>query len=479
MNRRNFIENTAIATGSAYLGSSLLDVVAAPTEPKFVSKRPAIEKRTFVSTAVDAKIKEIKKAIKDPELAWMFENCFPNTLDTTVKHHGMLNGKLDTFIITGDIYAMWLRDSTAQVWPMMPLINTDPKLKDLVKGLINRQANCVNIDSYANAFNFDANVEDKGWQQDQTAMKPELHERKWEIDSLCYVVRLAHGYWKLTGDTSLFEADWHKAMKAIVHTFKEQQRKEGNGPYNFKRNGSNPTDTAGFDGFGNKVNPVGLICSLFRPSDDGTIFPFLIPSNLFAVLSLRQLNELYASMGKDMGFAAECMALANEVETAVAKYGIIEHEIFGKMYAYEVDGFGSRLCMDDANVPSLLSLPYLDAIKTTDPLYIATRKYALSEYNPWFFKGKAAEGIGGPHTGRDSIWPMGIIIRAMTSTDKVEIKQCLKMLKATHNGTGLMHESFYMNDAQYFSRSWFAWANTLFGELIVKIYNQNKGILSE
>lgn len=479
MKRRNFIINSSLATGAIIAGLGQSSSALNKVEPVYTSMRPPLAKRTFTSKAVESQILEVKKAIKNPELAWMFENCFPNTLDTTVLNHGMKDGKLDTFIITGDIHAMWLRDSTAQIWPMMPMILTDAKLKDLVKGLINRQTNCVNIDPYANAFNQSADVEDKGWQQDDTKMKPELHERKWEIDSLCYVVRLAHKYWKLTGDTSLFDASWDKAMKSIVTTFKEQQRKTGNGPYYFRRNGSNPTDTAGFDGYGNKVNPVGLICSLFRPSDDGTIFPFLIPSNLFAVQSLLQLSELYTALKKDDEFAKTCKDMAAEVEAAISKYGIIDHAVFGKIYAYEVDGFGSRLCMDDANVPSLLSLPYLDSIKVSDPLYIATRKYALSEYNPWFFKGKAAEGIGGPHTGRDTIWPMGIIMRALTSENKDEIKMCVKQLINTHAGTGFIHESFNKDDAKSFSRKWFAWANTLFGELIIKIYNTDKALLAQ
>lgn len=476
MLRRKFLYQSAIATSAALLTN--VSFGSTSLNKKYVSNRPPVNKRTFTSKAVEDLIKEVKKAIPDPELAWMFENCFPNTLDTTVQFSDK-NGKLDSFVITGDIHAMWLRDSTAQVWPMMPLIVKDKELKKLVIGLVNRQTACVNIDPYANAFNYNADVEDKGWQKDETDMKPELHERKWEIDSLCYVVRLAHGYWKITNDTSCFDASWDKAMKSIVKTFKEQQRKTDNGPYYFKRNGNNATDTAAFDGTGNKVNPVGMICSVFRPSDDATIFPFLIPSNLFAVQSLIQLNEMYTKLGTDDKFAKECLALANEVQTAITKYGIIEHQEFGKIYAYEVDGYGSRLCMDDANVPSLLSLPYLDAIKVDDPLYIATRKYALSEFNPWFFKGKAAEGIGGPHTGNNTIWPMGIIMRALTSTDSDEILKCLRMLKATHAGTGFMHESFNKDDAMQFSRSWFAWANTLFGELIVKIYSKDKSLLAK
>ncbi len=475
--RRNFLKITGIS--SIAIASGLPHFSFAKSNAlTLVSNRPAIANRKFVSKAVEAKLLEVKAAIKDPELAWMFENCFPNTLDTTITH-GVVDGKLDTFVITGDIHAMWLRDSTAQIWPYLPFVNKDVELKKLIQGLVNRQTKCVLIDTYANAFNISANVEDKGWQQDDTAMKPELHERKWEIDSLCYVIRLAHGYWKTTQDASLFDADWHKAMRAIVNTFKEQQRKTGNGSYRFRRNGSNPTDTAGFDGYGNKVNPVGLIASLFRPSDDGTIFPFLIPSNLFAVQALKQLEEIYTSATLDLVFAKECRTLADEVDAAVAKYGIINHSEFGKMYAYEVDGYGSMLVMDDANVPSLLSLPYLNSIDYKDPLYINTRKYALSERNPWFFNGKAAQGIGGPHTGRDTIWPMGIIIRAMTSTDEEEIRSCITMLKATHAGTGFIHESFYKDDAKYFSRKWFAWANTLFGELMVKLYQEKPHILKK
>lgn len=475
MERRTFIRNTAISSiGMGILNSK--ELWANGLAPTFVSQRPVLAKRTFVSQAVENQLIDIKKKITDPELAWMFENCYPNTLDTTVRF-GQIDGKPDTFVITGDINAMWLRDSTAQVWPYLPLANKDEKLKSLFKGLINRQAKCVLIDPYANAFNFSANEVDKGWQHDETNMKPELHERKWEIDSLCYVVRLAHGYWKTTKDSSMFDENWEKAMKTIVKTFIEQQRKENLGPYKFKRNGTNPTDTAGFDGYGNKIKPVGLICSIFRPSDDGTIFPFLIPSNLFAVQALRQLEELFTALNKDLAFATTCKNLADEVEAAVKKYAIINHAVFGQIYAYEIDGFGSSLVMDDANVPSLLSLPYLNSIKRDDTLYVNTRNYALSEYNPWFFKGKAAEGIGGPHTGRDTIWPMGIIMRAITSNSDDEIKKCLKMLKETHNGTGLMHESFWIDDAKNFSRSWFAWANTLFGEMIIKIANERPHLL--
>ncbi len=474
--RRNFLKLSSISTIGLVSGFHKFSFSNNFNTPTFTSNRPAIASRKFNSKAVEAKLLEVKAAVKDPEIAWMFENCYPNTLDTTITHR-ITNGKPDTFVITGDIHAMWLRDSTAQVWPYLPLISKDPALKLLIQGLVNRQTNCVLIDTYANAFNISANVEDKGWQHDDTAMKPELHERKWEVDSLCYVIRLAHGYWKTTKNSSLFDSNWDKAMRSIVKTFKDQQRKNGNGPYYFRRNGSNPTDTAGFDGYGNKVNPIGMIASLFRPSDDGTIFPFLVPSNLFAVQALKQLEELYTVAKPDATFANECRLLSEEVNNAIHKYAIINDPEFGKMYAYEIDGFGSVLMMDDANVPSLLSLPYLNSIDKNDPLYVNTRKFALSKRNPWFFDGKAAHGIGGPHTGRDTIWPMGIIVRAMTSNDEEEIKDCLKMLKSTHAETGFIHESFNMDDSKKFSRKWFAWANTLFGELLVTLHEKRPHLL--
>lgn len=474
MKRREFVLKSSILSLGAAISNHNFVFANIPNE--YISNRPQAQKRTFVSKAVENQLLQIKSKIKDPEIAWMFENCYPNTLDTTVKH-GIINGKLDTFIITGDINAMWLRDSTAQVWPYLPLVLKDEPLKKLFIGLINRQANCVNIDSYANAFNFSNNEEDKGWQNDMTEMKPELHERKWEIDSLCYVIRLSYGFWKTTKDASPFDDNWKKAMKTIVKTFKEQQRKENLGPYNFARNGSNPTDTAAFDGYGNKMKPIGLICSMFRPSDDGTIFPFLIPSNLFAIQALKHLSEIFKIFNNEELFVNECIELAKEVDDAIKKHAIITHAIFGKIYAYEIDGFGSQLVMDDANVPSLLSLPYLNSIDVKDPLYINTRNYALSDFNPWFFKSTEAEGIGGPHTGRDTIWPMGIIMRGITSTNDDEIIKCLKMLKKTHANTGFMHESFFYKDSQYFSRKWFAWANTLFGEFIIKVANERPHLL--
>ena len=471
-NRRQFLQTAGILASGIFLKESGLFAFG---KTSFESKRPILSERKFTSKAVEDVISNLKKQIADPELAWLFENCFPNTLDTTVDFE-IIDGKPDTYVITGDIDAMWLRDSTAQVWPYLPLIKNDAHLQQLIKGVINRQVKCIHLDRYANAFYKDENKISE-WKSDITEMKPGMHERKWEIDSLCYPIRLAHQYWKLTGDTTPFDADWQQSIGLIVKTFKEQQRKDGQGPYSFERTTAWATDGVPLGGYGYPVKPVGLICSMFRPSDDATIFPFLIPSNFFAVTSLKNAAEMVQSIRDNNTLANECLQLANEVEKALQQYAIINHDKFGKIYAYEINGFGSFNLMDDANVPSLLSLPYLNTVKENDPVYVNTRKFVLSENNPFFFKGTAGEGIGGPHAGMDMIWPLSIIMRGLTSNNEAEIKKCLSMLKNSNAGTGFMHESFNKNDVNNFTRKWFAWANTLFGELIIKTCDLYLGMM--
>ena len=438
---------------------------------KYICQRPKEKDRLFKSDAVEKKIKEIKSMLKNPYLAWMFENCFPNTLDTTV-HFRKLNGKPDTFVYTGDIHAMWLRDSGAQVWPYVQLANNDPKLKEMLEGVIRRQFLCINIDPYANAFN-DGPVGGH-WQSDLTDMKMELHERKWEIDSLCYPIRLAYHYWQVTGDASIFDEVWLEAIGNVLKTFKEQQRKDGVGPYNFQRRTERALDTLNNNGNGAPVKPVGLIVSSFRPSDDATALQFLVPSNFFAVTSLRKASEILEKVNKNEAMASECKALADEVETALKKYATYNHPEFGTIYAFEVDGFGNHLLMDDANVPSLLAMAYLGDVDINDPIYQNTRRFVWSDSNPYFFKGKAGEGIGGPHVAYDMVWPMSIMMKAFTSQNDQEIKDCVQMLMNTDAGTGFMHESFHKDDPKNFTRAWFAWQNTLFGELIIKLVNDGK-----
>lgn len=463
----------AIANLDAASGvTAVADAAAVTADSKYdTNRRPAPADRLFVSKAVEDEIARVKSLLTNRQLAWMFENCFPNTIDTTV-HFRMLDGNPDTFVYTGDIHAMWLRDSGAQVWPYLQLANDDEQLRQMLEGVVRRQLMCINLDPYANAFN-DGPV-GSYWESDNTDMKPELHERKWEIDSLCYVIRLAYEYWKVTGDSSIFDEVWLKAVDNILTTFIEQQRKDGVGPYRFTRKTDRSTDTLNNNGLGAPVNPVGLIVSCFRPSDDATTLQFLVPSNLFAVTSLRKAAEILTAVNKDEALAARCTALADEVEDAIRKYAVVDHPEFGKIYAFEVDGFGNALLMDDANVPSLLALPYLGDVDADDPVYQNTRRFVWSSSNPYFFKGTAAEGIGGPHVGYDMIWPMSIMMKAFTSTDDAEIKQCIETLMTTHNGTGFMHESFHKDNPSNYTRDWFAWQNTLFGELILKLVNNGK-----
>lgn len=474
--RRNFIKTTGIGIAGLTLSkySSLFASPAAFEQADFTSLRPIAGKRNFISESVEDTIAKVKKDISDPEIAWLFENCFPNTLDTTVTYSEP-DGKPDTFVITGDIHAMWLRDSSAQVWPYLPLLKQDEPLRKLIAGVINRQVKCILKDPYANAFLDGDEISE--WKSDITDMKPGIHERKWEIDSVCYPIRLAYRYWKTTGDTSVFDSKWNDAMELIYHTLRTQQRKENQGPYSFKRITAWQTDTVPGNGMGNPVRPVGLICSVFRPSDDATTFLFLIPSNYFAVVSLRQMSEICENITGNKALAARSRNLADEVEQALKQYSITEHLDYGKVYAYETDGYGNRLMMDDSNVPSLLALPYLGCIDVSDPIYQNTRRFLLSDDHCWHFKGKAASGIGSPHTLKDMIWPMTIIMQALTSSDTEEIKECLRLLKTTHAGTGFMHESFHKDDPAKFTRKWFAWANTLFGELIIKIHAEHPELL--
>ena len=470
MNRRNFIQKTVVAASAFALAGS-----AFAAETEFPVVRTPEAKRKFKSEAVERTIKEVRSKIGNKELGWMFENCFPNTLDTTVEF-SMIDGKPDTYVITGDIDAMWLRDSTAQVWPYLPLMKEDEPLKQLIAGVINRQTRCVLLDPYANAFYGDPDKEGE-WKTDHTEMKPGIHERKWEIDSLCYTIRLAYQYWKDTNDTAPFDDKWHEAVKLILKTFVEQQRKEDRGPYSFMRTTQWATDTVPGKGYGNPARPVGLIYSIFRPSDDATIYPFLVPSNFFAMVSLRQVAEMLEAIPQDAETAKACLALADEVEKGLAEYAVVDHPKAGKVYAFEVDAYGNYYCTDDGNIPSLLSLPYLGAMKMDDPLYQSTRKLLLSDDNPYYCVGKAASGIGGPHVGVDMIWPLGVVMEGLTSNDEKEIQQCLHTLQKTHGGTGFMHEAFHKDDPSNFTRSWFAWANTIFGELVLKTYHERPELL--
>ena len=455
-----------LVAGAALAASAAVPAFAAAPLP---TKRPPLKDRRFTSPAVEREIARVSAQIGDPRLRWMFGNCYPNTLDTTV-NMSMIGGKPDAFVITGDIKALWLRDSSAQVKPYLHLAREAPELRRLFQGLIARQSRCILIDPYANAFMEDPTAtSDLEWSQaDETVMKPGVAERKWEIDSLCYPMRLAHGYWRSTGDATPFDATWAEAARTSIRTFREQQRLHGPGPYSFRRSAPQPTETLLW-GHGAPTRPVGLIHSGFRPSDDACQYPFLIPGNLFAVTALRELATVASEARHDAALAQDAMALATEVAAALKAYGTMRLRDGSEVWAYEVDGFGNAVFMDDANVPSLSGLAYLGCVDAADPLWQHTQAACWSEANPWFFRGKAGEGIGGPHVGRGQIWPMSLIIRALSAADDATIRTCLRTIRDTDGGTGFIHESFDQDNPATFTRAWFAWANGLFGELIVHL----------
>ena len=472
---KGYIEHRDIAAGGElvlHMGPEPKVWFCANEPSEYEDQRPLPEDRLFVSEAVEAEIAKVTELLENPRLKWMFANCYPNTLDTTVHYDEDENGLPDTYVFTGDIPAMWLRDSGAQVWPYVRYVNEDPQLREMIKGVIRRQFKCICIDPYANAFNVEpvGAANDTDW----PAANPYVFERKWELDSHCYPIRLAYEYWKKSGDETIFDSTWHEAITKMVAVMKEQQRKDGPGRYRFLRVTDRQLDTKCVVGKGNPVNPVGLIASAFRPSDDATTFEFLVPSNFMAVSSLRKAAEILSEVNNDSELAEECLELAAEVEKALKEYAVYDHPDFGKIYAYEVDGFGSQFLMDDANVPSLLAMSYLGDVPADDPVYMNTRRFVWSEANPYFHRGTAGEGIGGPHIMSDVIWPMSIMMKAFTSDNDEEIRDCICQLMTTDAGTGFMHESFYKHDSEIFTREWFAWQNTLFGELILKIIDDGR-----
>ncbi len=489
VNRRRFLIQGGLAASAAAAGPALRllasDNPAPPPAPAMnpsappsdlSSRRPPLARRTFVSEAVEARLAAVAARIPHPELRWLFANCYPNTLDTTITFRAGADGE-DTFVITGDIPAMWLRDSTAQTLPYVALAARDDRLRALFRGLIRRQAQCVRLDPYANAFYAGPVLGE--WRADETAMKPGVHERKWEIDSLCYPVELAHAYWSATGDRGPFDEGWREAARLIVATLRTEQRLDGQTPYRFARKSDFFFDNSPGGGVGSPTRKVGLIHSAFRPSDDCCLFPFLIPANRFAVTALNHLAGLASAPLGDAALERDCRELAAAVAEALGRHATCTHAVHGRIFAFETDGFGNALMMDDANAPSLLSLPFLGGCAADDPVYRRTRAFALSADNPYFHRGRLAEGIGGPHVAPQMIWPLSIIMRALTSTDDAEIVACVRMLLRTHAGTGFMHESFDPDDPTKFSRPWFAWCNSLFGTLIGRLADDKPALLGQ
>jgi meiotically up-regulated gene 157 (Mug157) protein len=470
MKCRAFVRGAGRAAASSFPGVPPL--LAAPAFP---AVRPAASQRRFRSAAVEAAITEFQGQVKDPELGWLFGNCFANTLDNNVTHTS-LAGRPDTFVRAGSLDAMSLRDSSMQVWPYLALVTRDAALRQLVAGVINRQTQCILQDPYANSFYAGKNqVGD--WPPDRPAWPPGIHERKWGLDSLCHPIRLGYHYWKITGDEQPFDKQWREAIRLTVNIFREQQRKTGPGLYRFQRPTANALDTQALAGAGYPARPGGLIASAFRPSGDATMLPFSVPGNFFAVASLRQAALMLYDIAHEQAGYNELMALADEIGWALHQHALIAHPTLGLVYAYEVDGYGGRALLDDASVPGLLGLPYLGALPLNDASYQSTRRLALSAANPFFFKGPAGEGIGSPRTGLDLISPGSLAMRGLTSPDEAEIRACLQSLRAAHAGTGYLPEAFHKNNAGEAAQPKSAGVNALAGELLWKVYQESPHLL--
>ena len=414
--------------------------------------------------SVHATVREVRERLASwPELADLFASCYLNTLETTVE----LLDDGTTYVRTGDIPAMWLRDSTAQVMPYVFLARRDDDVRRLVRGLIHRQAAYIHIDGYANAFN----RLPTGLGTPGDLPEPDLWvwERKFELDSLCYPLVLCHAYWTATHDAAAFGPQMHEMAWTIVQILQTEQDHDRLSAYTFVRPQPwVPWDTLPFYGVGTPTNRTGMVWSGFRPSDDACTFGYLIPANMFAVVALDSLATLADSVFHDAALGEAAAALRTAIDFGIQTYGIVEHPHYGRIYAYETDGFGNYQLLDDANVPSLLSIPYLGYRARTDPVYINTRRFVLSTDNPYYREGSAARGIGSPHTPKGHIWPMALVVQGITSADHDEQEEVLRMLLLSAAGTGFMHESFHPDNPSQFTRSWFAWANSLLAQYVLE-----------
>lgn len=408
--------------------------------------------------------------IKDLNLRKLFKNCFLSTLTTTVKE----KEDSSVYVFTGDIPAMWLRDSSSQVNPYVRLCNVDPEITSMIKGVIKRQFFYIGIDAYANAFNEFANG---NGHKDITLLNDWVWERKFEIDSLCYPLWLTSKYYEETGDKEIFDDLFVKTVKTILNVFETEQDHDANSTYYFLREGMYASDTLDRNGKGCKCKVNGLVWSAFRPSDDKCKYGYLIPSNMFIVVVMRFLIQVFSNIKKDEALLKQCTNLMNSVQAGLDECASFLDEKGNLRYAYETDGFGNAYFVDDANMPSLLSLPYLGYCDANSPIYASTRKILLSNLNEYYYEGSFASGIGSPHTPKNYIWHLGLIIQGLTSTNNKEKIQILKMLNNTHAGTFYMHEGFDKDNPSNFTREWFGWANSMFSEYFMDNFELFKDIV--
>ena len=423
----------------------------------------------LVTNTMRAYVADVQKrlcAMGRPVIADMFKATYLNTIETTVKLDE--NG---AFVITGDIPAMWLRDSSAQVRHYLNLTAGDSAIRSLVTSLVKRQAYCILDDPYANAFN--QTKKEGGHYADTTEFdNPMAWERKYEVDSLCYPVNLAYHFMKASGSTEHLDDTFKQACLKILDTFETEQYHAEKSPYRFTRTNCPPSDTLKCDGMGTPVAYTGMTWSGFRPSDDACEYHYLIPSEMFAVVILGYMAEIAEKVWHDTAMKNRALKLRDEIDAGIKKYGTFDHPEFGTIYAYEADGLGNQNFMDDANVPSLLSLPYLGYCGEDDEIYQNTRRFILSKNNPYYYEGTAAKGIGSPHTPKNYIWHVSLAMQGLTSTSDDEINAILDLFETTTAGTGLMHEGFHVDNPDKFTRVWFAWANSIFAEFVIHVVNR-------
>lgn len=418
-----------------------------------------------VPQCVEELIQHIKTVCGSEHRVWaeIFENVFSNTLLTTVKRIA----EDDTFVLTGDIPAMWLRDSTAQIRPYLVLASKDLEIKQLIRGVIGRQIFCINHEPYANAFNETANG--AGHQTDDTLMTPFIWERKYEIDSLCYPIQLSYLYYLETQDASIFDAEYTNAVRTILDLWEREQNHDQS-PYTFQRHTDRKEDTLVCGGKGTPVGYTGMTWSGFRPSDDACEYHYLVPSNMFATVVLGYIETIYTDILDNETIVSQASLLREAITAGIETHGVVEQET-GSIYAYEVDGFGNASLIDDPNVPSLLAAPYLGYCAWDDPCYLRTRKHILSHANRYYVSGTYASGCGSSHTPKGYIWPIALAIEGLTTPDKETKQTILNTLVQTDGGTKMMHESFDVEDPNQYTREWFSWANMMFCELVMDYFD--------
>ncbi|ORY62660.1 uncharacterized protein BCR38DRAFT_439403 [Pseudomassariella vexata] len=460
-------------------------------------QRPDPACRTFTLAEVKEAILDMEHAVKDPDLARLFENTYPNTLDTTVSWKGVASGSDEelTFITTGDIVAMWLRDSANQMRSYKTLLKANSStdsLASLFRGAINLQSRYIFASPFCNAFQAPAESglpPEHNNAADTDEVTPDydpsfVFECKYELDSLSAFLQLSYDYYDKTGDSNFFgKYNWVNTVETILNVTKTlligTYADDGHVnelSYTFQRTTNSASETLLNVGAGSPIKGgTGLVRSAFRPSDDSTIYQLFIPANMMFSSYLGRCAEIMEN--QNSGLAKQMSDFSTSVRNGIEQQGKVRHEAFGEIYAYEVDGYGSRNMMDDANVPSLLSAPILDYLDANDTTYQNTRKFVLSAENPYYMRGTVINGVGSPHTHPGKAWPMSIIVALLSSDDDDEIMKGLRMLVSSTAQLGLIHESIDTFNASNWSRQWFSWANGLFGEMLLDLKDRKPYLL--